>query len=195
MREDMLMGHLILKLRPHKRDLRSASEPMSRQARNRRKWRVIIAALRTTSGGNVLRSQTSHPNRQRRKLASRTRPGLSAQERVHLRDRHPSGVSELLRVQEDEQKRAQKGKVLRLDLRDHQHHPAQEQRRGERRNNQKTLRKKVKQKTSILSIQITGKGKKKVTKSKARSMSKAVKKFPNKENRKNLLKSTRRWSR
>ena len=182
------MGHLILKLRPHRRDLRSVSEAMNRQARNRRTWRVTIADLRTISGGNALRSQTYLPNRQRKKLASRTRPDLSAQERVYLRDRHPSGVSELLEVQEDEPKKALRRKAQKVGLKDHKHHLAQEQRRGGRRNNQKTLRKKVKLKTSNLKIQITGRGKKKVTKSKMRSMSKAMKKVPNKENQKNLLK-------
>ena len=130
----MLMGHLILKLRPHRRDLRSVSEAMNRQARNRRTWHVTTADLRTISGGNALRSQTYLPNRQRKKLASRTRPDLSAQERVYLRDRHPSGVSELLGVQEDEQRKALRKKVQKVGLKDHQHHLAQDQRRGGRKN-------------------------------------------------------------
>ena len=128
-------------------------------------------------------------------MASRTEPHLRPQQKVYLRERHPSEVSELLGVQENGQRKALREKVLKLGLRDHQHHLAPNQRKGGRKILQKTYRKKVKLKTSNLKIQKTGKGKKKVTKSKARSMSKAVKKFPNKENRKNLLKSTRRWSR
>ena len=143
--------------------------------------------LRNIFGGNVLRSKTLTQNRQKRKLASRTRPDLSAQERVYPRDRHPSGVSELLEVQEDELRKALRKKLQKVGLRDHQHLLAHDQRRGGMKNQQKTHRKKVGLKNSNLKIQRTGRGKKKVTKSKKRSMSKAMTKVPNKENQKNLL--------
>ena len=182
------MGHLILKLRPHRRDLRSASEAMNRQARNRRTWHVTTADLRTISGGNALRSQTYLPNRQRKNLASRTRPDLSAQERVYLRDRHPSEVSELLGVQEDGQRKALREKVPKLGLRDHQHHLAPNQRKGGRKILQKTYREKVKVMTSNLKIQKTGKGNKKVTKTTESTLKMSQMKARSQENQRKLLK-------
>ena len=75
---------------------------------------------------------------------------------MYLRGRHPKGVSEALRVQEGELKKALRKKSQKVGLSDHQHLQAHGQRRGGMKNLQKTHLRKVGMKNSKLKTQTTG---------------------------------------